>query len=247
MGFLAFARALGPVGPLAALASVLPPLGALALLGTLPAVGGWLQTNDGLGLVVFIAAFTVLGGLALLPTYSPSIVGGWAFGGLHGWLATMLGFAGAATLGYALARAVAGNRLRATLDSHPRSQLLRRALLHADPFKVTASAALMRLPPNSPFALTNLVLAAGGMAFGPYLIGSLIGLAPRAAVAALLGATLSRLDIAHPERSAAALSSVAITLGAALALGWLARREIRRLEAQVRPADRAAPGASVED
>lgn len=247
MGFLAFARALGPVGPLAAAASVLPPLGSLVLLGTLPIVGAWLQAHDGLGVAVFIVAFTIFGGLALLPTYTPSIVGGWAFGGVYGWMATMAGFAGAATVGYVLAQMVAGDRLQRTLDRYPRGQLLRRALVHSNARKAAATAALLRLPPNSPFALTNLLLAAGGMAFVPYLAGSLAGLAPRAAAAALVGATLSRLDFEHPGRSAAAMTSVAVTLAVATALGLLARREIRRIEVELRTDGNTSPGEPGDD
>jgi uncharacterized membrane protein YdjX (TVP38/TMEM64 family) len=234
MGFLAFARALGPVGPLAAAASLLPPLGSLVLLGTLPAVGAWLQAHDGLGVLVFIAAFTILGGFALLPTYTPSILGGWAFGGMHGWIATMAGFAGAATLGYVLARVAAGDRLQRALDRYPRGQLLRQAVVRSTAPKAAATAALLRLPPNAPFALMNLLLAAGGMAFVPYLAGSLAGLAPRAAAAAVVGATLSRLDFDHPGRSAAAVTGVAVTVAVAIVLGWLARREIGRIEAELR-------------
>lgn len=230
MGFRAFARALGRVGPLAAAASVLPPLGAVVLLGSLPPLGDWLRTHEHIGILVFVSGFAVLGGFALLPTYTPSILGGWAFGLLPGWLATMAGFAGAATLGYVLSRQLAGDRVQTMLDSFPRSHVLRRALLSAHPVKVTAIAALLRLPPSSPFALTNLLLAASGIAFLPYVVGSLLGLAPRAAAAVMVGASLSGLDAQHPGRSATALSGAALTVGVVVALGWLAKREITRLE-----------------
>ena len=42
---------------------------------------------------------------------------------------------------------------------------------------------LVRFPPNSPFALTNLALSTCGTKLGPYALGTLIGMTPRTAVA----------------------------------------------------------------
>ena len=62
----------------------MPPISGIVLIGTLHEVGPWLRAHDDLGLVLYVVAFTVLGGLALLPTYAQSLLGGWAFGLVFG-------------------------------------------------------------------------------------------------------------------------------------------------------------------
>lgn len=66
-------------------ATLLPPLGTAVLIGTTQQSSAWLRANDVLGLVVFVTAFAVCGGFVLLPTYTPALVGGWAFGLWTGW------------------------------------------------------------------------------------------------------------------------------------------------------------------
>jgi uncharacterized membrane protein YdjX (TVP38/TMEM64 family) len=96
-------------------ATLLPPLGTAVLIGTIQQSSAWLRANDVLGLVVFVTAFAVCGGFALLPTYTPALVGGWAFGLWTGLAASMAGFAGAAAIGFAVARRVSGDRLMEVL------------------------------------------------------------------------------------------------------------------------------------
>jgi hypothetical protein len=59
-----------------------------------------------MGVVLYLAAFAVLGGLALLPTYAQSLLGGWAFGFAGGLPVVLAGFAGAALVNYAIAARV---------------------------------------------------------------------------------------------------------------------------------------------
>ena len=42
---------------------------------------------------------------------------------------------------------------------------------------------LIRIPPNSPFSLTNLAMSAGGARLAPYLAGTFVGMTPRTAIA----------------------------------------------------------------
>ena len=90
---------------------------ALVLLGTLPQSAAWLRAHDEVGVVLFVLLFAVTGGLALLPTYTPSLLGGWAFGIRLGLAATLLGFLGAATIGF-FAATVAGV-VQSGLDTVP--------------------------------------------------------------------------------------------------------------------------------
>lgn len=222
---------LGRLGPAAAATTFLPPLGLLVLLGTMNQSAPWLQSHGLLGVLLFVAGFAVCGGLALLPTYAPSVLGGWAFGVTVGLAATVLGFLGASAIGFAIARHLSGDRLLQVLDESPRGRALHRALLAGSWRRTLLVVTLLRVPPNGPFAMTNLLLAAIGVSWGPYLLGSLLGLTPRVAAAVIVGASLSQLDLRHLERGGAAYVSIGLSLAVVIALGWLANRALKDLAA----------------
>jgi uncharacterized membrane protein YdjX (TVP38/TMEM64 family) len=220
---------LGRLGPAAAATAFLPPIGSLILIGTMNQSAPWLQAQGVVGIVVFVAAFSVLGGLALLPTYGPAVLGGWAFGVVRGLAATLAGFLGAAALGFAIARRLSGDRLLTVLNEHPRGRALHASLLAGASARTVLVVTLLRVPPNAPFAMTNLLLAATGVAWGPYLLGSLLGLTPRVAAAVVVGASLATLDLRHLERGGSAYMSIALSLAVVIALGWLATRALREI------------------
>jgi uncharacterized membrane protein YdjX (TVP38/TMEM64 family) len=220
---------LGRLGPAVLATAFLPPLGALVLLSTMHQSAPWLREQGVGGMALFVAAFTVLGGLALLPTYAPSVLGGWAFGVAAGLPVTLGGFLGAAALGYALARRLSGDRLTAVIDEHPRGHALRRALVQGSSGRTVLVVALLRLPPNAPFAMTNVLLAASGVAWGPYLLGGAFGLAPRVTAAVIVGSGLSRLELAHLERGGSVYLSITVSIMVLAVIGWLANRAIGRV------------------
>ena len=220
---------LGRLGPAAAATAFLPPLGSLVLLGTMNQSAPWLQSQGLAGVALFVAGFAVFGGLALLPTYAPSVLGGWAFGVGTGLAATLAGFLGAAALGFAIARHLSGDRLLQVLEGYPRGHALYRALLGGSPGRTLLVVTLLRVPLNAPFAMTNLLLAATGVGWRPFLLGSLLGLAPRVAAAVVVGASLSTLDLRHLERGGTAYLSIALSIAVVAALGWLANRALRDL------------------
>ncbi len=222
---------LGRLGPAAAATAFLPPLGSLVLLATMHESGPWLRDHGVSGILLFVAAFSVLGGIALLPTYGPSVLGGWAFGIPVGLVATLAGFLGAATVGFALARHVSGDRLIDVLHEHPRGRVIHQSLLASSFARTCLVVALLRVPPSGPFAMTNLLLAATGIGWGPYLIGSLLGLAPRVGAAVVVGASLSTLNLRHLERGGPAYASIAISILAVFTLGWLANRALAKVGA----------------
>ena len=170
---------LGAAGPLALVSATLPALGGFALLGTLHIVGPWLREHDVLGVAMYIAGFSVLAGFALLPTYAQAILGGWAFGVAVGAPAAIAGFLGAALIAYALAKRVAGNDVERTLEHRPEWRAVRDEIVGGGFWKTLGMVTLLRLPLNSPFALTNLVLSASRTPFVPYAIGTAIGMTPR--------------------------------------------------------------------
>jgi uncharacterized membrane protein YdjX (TVP38/TMEM64 family) len=220
---------LGRLGPAAAATAFLPPLGSLVLIGTMNQSAPWLQAHGMVGLLLFVIGFAVFGGLALLPTYGPSVLGGWAFGVPVGLVATLAGFIGAAAIGFVIARQVSGDRLMRVLDEYPRGRAISQALLATTVGRTLVVVALLRLPPNGPFAMTNLLLAATGVRWFPYLAGSALGLAPRVTAAVVVGDSLSTLDLRHLDRGGMAFFSIGASILVVGVLGWLARRALARL------------------
>jgi len=189
-GFLATLRRLGPASVLAIISLTLPPLGGFLLLAYINPIADWLVSHEQTGLFIYSVAFAVLAGLALLPTYSQSILGGWAFGIALGIPAALAGFLGGALIGYAVAYHASGDRVDALMNEKPKWRAVRDALVRSGFWRALGLVTLIRLPPNSPFAATNLVLTSVRVPLAAYAIGTLVGMAPRTAAAVWLGHSL---------------------------------------------------------
>ena len=166
----------------------LPALFSIGLFASLGPVSEWLRSHGSAGLVVAAAGFAVTAGLGLMPTYAQAVLMGWVFGTAAGLGVSVVGYVGGAVLGWAVCRAVARDEVRALIDAEPRWRVVRSALVDASQARTVWLVALLRFPPTSPFAFTNMLLAATGVRFGPMIAGSLLGMLPRTAVAAWFGA-----------------------------------------------------------
>jgi len=226
------------LAPLAVVSLVLPPLGAALLIGYLSRIGPWLQDLGAQGVAIYVAGFAILGGFALLPTYAPAILGGWAFGDRLGLVAALAGFVLASAVNYAWARRLSGNHAAALLAERPKWQAVRNALVGRSWLKTLLVVALIRVPPNSPFALSNGTMAAARVPIGAYLVGTLLGLAPRTGVAVTAGAHLSTLDFQQRDAFGSAAITIAVSVLVLGILGWLARRALDTALADTSPDDR---------
>lgn len=184
-------RRLGPAGPLALVAATMPALGGFALIAYMPTVSAWLASHQGTGVWIYISAFAVLAGLALLPTYAQAALGGYAFGVGVGVGAALAGFAAGAVIGYEIARRASGDRVMRVLHERPALAAVRDALVkdqgRGSFIKTVGMVALLRMPPNSPFAVTNLVMASVKVPRAAYVIGTVLGMLPRTAAAVWIG------------------------------------------------------------
>lgn len=214
------------LAPLAIVSLVLPPLGAALLIGYLSRIGPWLQGLGSSGVALYVAGFAVFGGFALLPTYAPAILGGWAFGDRVGIPAALTGFVLASAVNYAWAQRLGGAHAAALLAERPRWLAVRNALVGRSWWKTLLVVSLIRVPPNSPFALSNGAMAAARVPLGAYLAGTLIGLAPRTAVAVKAGAHLSTLDFGQRDAFGSAAVTIGLSVVALGILGWIARRAL---------------------
>ncbi len=191
-------RDFGRAGPLAIVAAVLPAAGGFALLGFMPKVAGFLNDLGPWGFVLFVAAFALTSGFAVLPTYAQAALGGYAFGLVGGVPGAMLGFVGGSVIGYTLARLTAGDDANKAIEDHPKWRAVRDAFVAMDRDKARPGVqagflrtlgivTLIRFPPNSPFALTNLLMASVRVPKLIFLIGTAVGMLPRTALVVFIG------------------------------------------------------------
>lgn len=173
---------LGPAGLLALFWLTVPGLAGLYLLYELGAISRWFSSLGFWGIFVYALIFAVSSGFGLLPTTAQAILGGWVFGAVKGVVAGSLAFAGAACLGYFVTRLVARSRLREVLEKKPEARAIRDAILGRGFWQTTGLIALLRVPPQSPFAFTNLIMVGCGAPFLPFVLGTILGLLPRTAL-----------------------------------------------------------------
>ncbi len=224
-------RRLGPMGPMAIVAASLPAIGGFVVLGTMGPMGAWLRDHGMLGVATFAAAFAVLAGLALLPTYAQSVLAGWAFGLATGSAAAMAGIAGASLIGYLVARRGAGDRLVKLIDEQPKWRAVYDALIRSGPGRALLTVTLLRIPHNSPFAITNLVMAACRVSPVVYIVGTVVGIAPRTILAVYLGARARNTDFAMPHERWLYIIWVGGAILAIAIIGAIANQAVKRVTA----------------
>jgi uncharacterized membrane protein YdjX (TVP38/TMEM64 family) len=239
--FRTVVRRLGAAGPLAIIAAALPAIGFVTLLSTLRIVGPWLKAQNGLGLALYVLVFAVCSGLAIFPTNAQSILGGWAFGFAVGFPAAMGGVLGGGLIGYTVARRATGDRVVRLIAEQPKWKAVHDALLGGRFWKTLLVITLVRLPPNSPFAITNLVLAATRAPLAAYTLGTLLGLAPRTAAAVFLAARFKELSFAEAQPIWMWGATAALTVVAVAIIGYIANRAVARVTGVI-PRERSDQG-----
>lgn len=243
-------RRLGPVGPMAMVALFAPAVGGIVILSTASKSAPWIREHSPQSMAIYALAVALLAGLAVLPTYSQAILAGWAFGSIPGVCVVVTGMLGACAIAFALSRKASGDRLTKMIEENPRARAVYFALLKSSPLRTLGIVSLVRLPPNSPFALTNLVLSSVGVPFWIYMTGSLIGLLPRTAAAAYIGSTLATFDSDVPGSTTGLIVGIVVTLVVVLIIGQIAKRALARLTAETQtppattsPSEAAPPDA----
>lgn len=232
---VAFLKRLGPAAWLGAAWSALPVLGGFLILFNLAPISQALRGEAeagslrlALGMAIYIACFIVSTGCGFLPTYSQAILAGYAFGVPAGFGAAWAGFAGASMVGFLISKHIARPRVEQEIQRHLKARVIRDALVGSGFRKALWIVTLVRMPPNAPFALMNLVLCASGVARKTYLLGTLIGMAPRTLAAVLVGNQIT--DWAEVEKPRwMILAGIGITLAVLGWIGTLANRALQRI------------------
>lgn len=223
----AIARRLGPAAVLAALWAVTPlvGLGLMTYYGS--AIAGWFGAQEpSVGLTVYVGCFALGAGLGLLPTWIQAVMGGFVFGLWRGFAGAEAGFVLAALLAFVVSRTVAQKRAELEIRSHPKARVVRDALVGRGFWGTLGVVTLVRL--NSPFALTNLVLAASGVPLVTYIVGTAVGLGVRTFIAVQVGSQLTSLSDAHKPKWLV-YGGVVVAVVLILVIGQIAQRAMNKL------------------
>jgi uncharacterized membrane protein YdjX (TVP38/TMEM64 family) len=223
-----YLRRLGPAGPLAIIASTFPTIGTTLLIWFMAPLSAWLRGHAATGPVIYAGAFVILGGLALMPTYTYSALGGWAFGFWIGLAAAMSGYIGAALVGYGIARVVCGDRIVGLLEEQPKWRAVYDELLRSSQAKALLIVTLVRLA-SSPFAITNLVFAAAKTKLWIYVLGTLIGLSIRTGVVVYMAAKVGGVTFSFKEHKWMLFGGIAAAVVVIFVITHMAQRAIERV------------------
>jgi len=238
-------KRLGPAAIVGVVSCVFPPIGGFLILGYLETISTEFRKLGDVGLFAYAAAFAILAGLALLPTWSQAILGGYAFGFAFGFPAALAGFVGGAVIGYFVGVTASGHRVEAIIEEKPKWRAVRDALIGRGFWPTTGIVSLVRLPPNSPFAITNLVMSSARVPFLPYLIGTAVGMAPRTAAAVFIGTGIH--NITNKKEMGMPLwliiAAIPLTLIVVAVIGVIATRAMKRVTASTPNEPRIEPQA----
>lgn len=238
-------RRLGPAGYLAVAWAILPAVGGILLLANLGPVSDWLVAHRDLGLVLYIGIFALSAGFGVLPTYSQAILGGWAFGIAVGFPAALAGFVGASMIGYLAARAASEDRAEKLIAENAKALAVREALIGHGFWKALGIVTLLRIPLNSPFALTNLVMASTGVSKRAFVIGTALGMAPRTFIAVWLATQVQNLtDDSIPKPLWLKIAGIASVIVVLAIVWWIGDRAVRKVTGAepVKPETTEEPG-----
>lgn len=241
-------KRLGPAAWLGIAWGILPAIaGVTLLLNMRPAQKLLIGTEEepGLplmqGVMVYVAIFIVTAGLGILPTVSQAILAGFAFGIAWGFPAAMLGFTGASIIGYFVARFVARERIESEIHKHKKVEIIRDAFIRHGFMRALCILTLLRVPPNSPFALTNYAMSVSGVKFIPFMIATIVGMAPRTFAAVWIGAQAESWDQVHKPKWLI-ISGIVLAVVILVGLGKLANKAIdQAIKAGELPAEDESP------
>lgn len=219
---------------MAAGAAVLTPIGSLVLFWHMNEASDWLNSHDDMAFVIFAVGFGLAAGFACLPTYAASILGGWALGFQLGFPAAMVGFTLGAIIGYGVSRLVVQSRVESVVESRPEWRAVRDAMVGQGFWRTFLIVTLVRVPPSSPFAITNLVMASVQARLLPFMLGTLVGMAPRTGLVVYLS-VLAREKYKNATDAANDTPWWYVPVGIALGvmvlvvLGMIAKSALRRV------------------
>ena len=218
-------RQLGPAVAIPAImAAVLPALGGFTFIAFATSLKGWMDSHGTAGMWAFVAVFALTTGLALMPTYALSFGAGVFFGWQLGGPLAVAGAALGSIVGYVVWGLVARERVLNTIDANPKAKVVKEALVNRSPGRALALVTLLRIPPNSPFALMNMVMSSVKVNPLIYLVGTVVGMTPRTVLAAVIGASVGDVAQVGDAGGKWKLIGTVAGIGVFVFIVWLAGR-----------------------
>lgn len=237
-------RRLGPAGPLAVVNTVMPPVGAIVLLGVLATHAPDLQ-HARWAPIACAAGFMLLGGVSLMPTYALSILAGWSFGFWTGFACALSGIVGAAHVSYFVAQRVSAGRLMTMIDEKPTWRAVHFALLGGSFWRAIWIIVLLRNAPVPPFGLTNFIMGAAHVKLPRYFVGTTLGMAPHAGALVLVASGLHQLNFKAAESPWLIVSGVVATIAVIVTIERLARRALEKVAKEEREREARVASAAL--
>jgi uncharacterized membrane protein YdjX (TVP38/TMEM64 family) len=111
---------------------------------------------------------------------------------------------------------------------------VRNAVIGSGFFRATYIVGLLRLSPNSPFALSNLALGGARTPAAAYLLGTMLGMLPRTAIAAGIAAAAAAdgsrglIEVVKAKGWPMTITGVAVLVIAILIIGSIGKRALKR-------------------
>ena len=223
------------LGILAIAWAVVPMLGGFYLLARLGWASEELRSLGDAACIVYILFFAVTSGLGLMPTYAQAFLGGWVFGAWYGTAWAVVGIVLGGLIGFCIARVVGRRGVEVLNRRRPEFAPVREALVGRGWLRTTGIVALLRLSPNSPFALMNLAMGAARTPTIPYLVGTGLGILPRTAIATSIAAAAASdgssnlMEVVRSRGIGMTIAGVAVLIVAFVIVGAIGKHALKRV------------------
>ncbi len=149
----------------------------------LDASRGWFADRGAFGPILYAAAYA-LGTVMLVPGSVLTLGAGYLFGVGVGFVVVLGGASTGAVFAFLIGRYVARATVERAIKSRPKFAAIDRAI-EQDGWKIVG---LLRLSPLVPFTLQNYFYGVTSVRFVPYVVASVVGMAPGALAYVYLGA-----------------------------------------------------------
>lgn len=250
--FGAIVSRLGPAAILGFVWAAMPAIAGIVLLSNMSKASDILmQRNEegggslAIGIAMYVGIFIITAGVGFLPTYSQAILAGFAFGIGFGFPAALAGFTGASIIGYCIALLIARKRVEKELHRHPKAEIVRDAFIKHGFWRATGILMLLRVSPASPFSLMNGFMAVSGVKLVPYIIATVVGMAPRTFAAVWIGSQIESWD-EYDKPKWLVIAGIALMIGVLLLLGNMANKAIDKAMGPSESADPASESREEE-
>lgn len=225
---------LGPAAYLGIVWTIMPAVAGIVLLKNRKDASDFLLSFTGedgskilTGVLVFVGLFILASGIGALPTYATAIIAGYVFGIAWGFPAALIGITGAAVVGYVIALTVARKRVENEIHKHPKAEIVRDAFVRHGFMRAMGILVLLRISPSSPFSIMNGLMAVSGVRLLPYVIATIVGMAPRTFAAVWIGNSVTNWD-EYDKPTWMVIAGVVLMVAVLVILGQMANKAIEK-------------------